>query len=70
MEGAARALANRIAKLRQYGFEFESAVMVGGPSKSPIWPNIVATTTGLKITVGSAHAGAAGAAMLAAKATT
>jgi len=65
MEGAARLLAEEIRKLEQHGFHYERAVMVGGPSRSPIWPRIVAEITGMDVAVGSRTAGAKGAAMLA-----
>ncbi|MBF0244467.1 MAG: hypothetical protein HQL31_04260 [Planctomycetes bacterium] len=65
MEGAARSLNQRIIALRSHGFAFSRAVMVGGPSRSPVWPGILAEMTGLEISVGSTHAGATGAAILA-----
>ncbi len=65
MEGAAHLLNDRLQALRGRGFHFEQAVMVGGPTKSPLWPEIVAEITGLKLSVGSPLAGAQGAAMLA-----
>ena len=65
MEGAARALLAPLDRLRARGFAFQQAVMVGGPGNSPVWPGIVASITGLDLTVGTAHAGAAGAALLA-----
>jgi len=40
-------------------------VMVGGPSRSPVWPKIVAELTGLDVAVGGRSAGARGAALLA-----
>jgi sugar (pentulose or hexulose) kinase len=67
MEGAARALNGLLMNLKTAGFHFDQAVMVGGPSKSPVWPGILAEITGLNLSVGSAHAGAKGAAMLAAE---
>ncbi len=66
MESAARALNGLLIKLKTAGFHFDQAVLVGGPSKSPVWPGIIAEITGLDLSVGSAHAGAKGAAMLAA----
>ncbi len=66
MESAARALNERIERLHARGFAFRRAVMVGGPGNSPVWPGILAAATGLDLTVGPAHAGAAGAALLAA----
>ncbi len=65
MEGAARALTERLRGLEAHGFSFTEAILVGGPSKSPIWPDIIAEITGLELSVGSAHAGAQGAALLA-----
>jgi len=65
MEGAARALRDKLLALAPHGFRSNQAVMVGGPSKSPVWPGILAELSGLKLTVGSAHAGAVGAALLA-----
>ncbi len=65
MESAARAVNTHLERLRQRGFRFRQAVMVGGPGNSPLWPRIVAEVTGLDISVGSVHAGAMGAAILA-----
>ncbi|MDA3925646.1 MAG: FGGY family carbohydrate kinase [Kiritimatiellae bacterium] len=67
MEGAARLLNERILELAEYGFCYSRAVMVGGPSRSPVWPGIVAEITGLDVTAGDRSAGARGAAMLAAE---
>jgi sugar (pentulose or hexulose) kinase len=65
MESAARLIAERLDSLRAAGFAHRRAVMVGGPSRSPVWPAIVAALTGLDVTVGGRAAGARGAAMLA-----
>lgn len=65
MEGAAELLNEKIKDLASKGIEFNNAVMVGGPSKSPIWPQIVEEITGINITVGSQYAGAKGAAIMA-----
>jgi sugar (pentulose or hexulose) kinase len=65
MEGAARLLNDKILKLKEQGFRYDRAVMVGGPAKSPIWPRIVAEITGMAVTVGGRSAGAQGAAILA-----
>jgi len=65
MEGAAELLNEKIKILASNGIKFNSAVMVGGPSKSPIWPRIVEEITGISLTVGSQHAGAKGAAIIA-----
>jgi sugar (pentulose or hexulose) kinase len=66
MEGAANLLQAKLEELKaNENIEFNEAVMVGGPANSPIWPGIVAETTGLKVYIGKRHAGAKGAAMLA-----
>ena len=65
MEGAARLLGEKLLALRVFGFEYQRAVMVGGPANSPIWPSIVAGITELEVTIGTRSAGAQGAAMLA-----
>jgi xylulokinase len=65
MEGAARLLNDKILKLKEQGFRYDRAVMVGGPATSPIWPRIVAEITGMTVTVGGRSAGAQGAAILA-----
>jgi len=67
MEGAARLLNEKILELAGRGFRYRSAVMVGGPSRSPVWPGIVAEITGLDVSAGDRSAGARGAAMLAAE---
>lgn len=67
MEGAARALNAHLQRLKSHGFHFSQAILIGGPSKSPIWPDIIKAETGLHLEVGTAHAGAKGAAMLAAQ---
>ncbi len=67
MEEAARLLALEMRRLTQYGMAFREAVMIGGPTKSPVWPGIVAEHTGLKLTTADSYAGAEGAAMLAKK---
>jgi xylulokinase len=68
MESAARLLNDKIQELQPYGFRYDSAVMVGGPAKSPIWPKIVADITGIAVEVGDHSAGARGAALLASEA--
>jgi xylulokinase len=68
MEGAARLLNEKIIELTAHGFHYKRAVMVGGASRSPIWPGIVAEFTGLEVTAGDRSAGARGAAMLATQA--
>jgi len=65
MEGAAELLNDKLNHLKEYGINFKKAVMTGGPSHSPVWPRIIAETTGLELVTGSRHAGARGAALLA-----
>ncbi|MFA6716373.1 MAG: FGGY-family carbohydrate kinase, partial [Victivallaceae bacterium] len=65
MEGAARLLNEKLLAIENHGIKFNAAVMVGGPARSPVWPGIVEGITGIKLTVGSQHAGAKGAAILA-----
>jgi sugar (pentulose or hexulose) kinase len=65
MEGAARLLAEKLASLRAHGFDYDEAVMVGGPSDNEVWTSILADVTGLRLTTGGRSAGARGAAMLA-----
>ncbi len=67
MESSARLLAARLDELKAHSFKFSEAVMVGGPSRSPVWPGVVAEFTGLKLTVGGQSAGALGAALLCSK---
>ena len=68
MESAARLLNHKIQEMQAYGFLYDSAVMVGGPSKSPIWPKIVADITGIAVEVGNHLSAAHGAAILAGEA--
>lgn len=65
MESAAELLNEKLKNLASYGIEFKTAIMVGGPSKSPIWPSIIAETTNLELSVACQFTGAKGAAMLA-----
>jgi xylulokinase len=65
MEGAAHLLQEKIQELKAQGMSFDRAVMVGGASRSPVWPGIVAEITGLDISVAGRSAGARGAAMIA-----
>lgn len=65
MEGAARLLNEKLRGLKAHGFGYDRAVMVGGPSRSRIWPTIVAKETGLDIVTNGRSAGARGAAVLA-----
>ena len=65
MEGAARLLNEKIVALKEHGFRYDRAVLVGGPARSPVWPGIVADITGLEVAIGGRSAGAQGAAILA-----
>ncbi|MDD4357065.1 MAG: FGGY-family carbohydrate kinase, partial [Smithellaceae bacterium] len=65
MENAALQLQEKLTELKDHGIEFDRAVIVGGPSRSPIWPRIISDATGLKLIIGDSYAGAKGAAMLA-----
>ena len=68
MEGAATAVKDHLDRLAGEGITFSQAVMVGGPSHSDIWPEIIGDITGLELTIGNAHAGAYGAALTAGEA--
>jgi len=66
MEGTAFLLKAQIDKLEANGTRFAAATMVGGPSETFPWPQIVADVLGMDIrTVNGSCAGAAGAAMVA-----
>ena len=65
MEGASRLLNEKLQELRPKGFRYDRVVMVGGPSRSQVWSEIVAETTGLAVTTNGRSAGARGAALLA-----
>jgi len=66
MEGTAFLLKAQIDKLEAAGMRFSAATMVGGPSETFPWPQIVADVLGMDIrTVNGSCAGAAGAAIIA-----
>ncbi|MHC4874020.1 MAG: FGGY family carbohydrate kinase, partial [Planctomycetota bacterium] len=65
MEGAVELLNDFLEDLQRKGFSFTEAVMVGGPTRSRIWTEILEQRTGLKLNIGSPSAGAKGAALLA-----
>ena len=67
MEGAAFEIRRLMERLDKAGITADEVTMVGGPTESPIWPQIVADVTGchLKLINGQT-AGAVGAAILAA----
>jgi sugar (pentulose or hexulose) kinase len=67
MEGAAHLLKEKLETLAVRGLRYSRAVMVGGPSRSPVWPGIVAEITGLEVRSADRSAGARGAALLAAE---
>lgn len=68
MEGTAFEIAEKMAAMAPSGVAVQRIAMVGGPSQSPVWPQIVADVTALEIElVTGQNAGALGAAMLAAK---
>jgi sugar (pentulose or hexulose) kinase len=65
MESAARLLRRKLDELVSHGWTFEDAVVVGGPSRSAVWTDIIAEMTGLRLSSGTATSGATGAAMIA-----
>jgi len=65
MENAARLLKERLDQLQRQGMRFADAIIVGGPSKSSLWPDIIEDISGLKLKIGSVYSGAKGAAILA-----
>ncbi|MBQ7923108.1 MAG: FGGY-family carbohydrate kinase [Clostridia bacterium] len=66
MENTVNMLAARMAEIAKSGIVCEEAVMVGGPSESPLWAELIAEKTGMRVKVmHGAYAGAVGAAVLA-----
>jgi len=67
MEGAAFEIRTLLQTYAGKGIPAKQITMVGGPSESPIWPQLVSDITGLTIRIPSngRHAGALGAAVLA-----
>jgi len=66
MENTVNMLAERIAEISAAGISCDEAVMVGGPSESPLWADLIAEKTGMRVHVmHGAYAGAVGAAVLA-----
>jgi xylulokinase len=67
MEGAAFEIRTLLQTYAGKGIPARRITMVGGPSESPIWPQLVSDITGLTIRIPSngRHAGALGAAVLA-----
>jgi sugar (pentulose or hexulose) kinase len=67
MEGAAFEMKKKIEALHTQGFTAQKITMVGGPSESPIWPQILSTITGLQLRlINGQVAGAFGSTLLAA----
>jgi len=67
MEGAAFEIRRLMERLDKAGITTEEATMVGGPTESPIWPQIVADVTDYHFKlINGQTAGAVGAAILAA----
>lgn len=67
MEGTVYLLKAQMERLEKAGLRFSSVTMVGGPSETFPWPQIVADVLGEEVhTVNGSCAGAAGAAILAA----
>jgi len=66
MEGTAYLLRMRIEQLQQAGMRVDTVNMVGGPSETHPWPQIIADVLGRRVTiVNGSCAGAVGAAVLA-----
>jgi len=66
MEMVVFRLRSNIEKLSENGIAAKRIVMVGGPSESPIWPQITADITGLDLSlINGQSAGALGAAIMA-----
>jgi len=66
MEMVVFRLRSNIEKLSENGITAKRIVMVGGPSESPLWPQITADITGLKLSlINGQSAGAFGAAIMA-----
>lgn len=66
MEAVIRLLQAQMDGLRKHGIRVDEAVMVGGPSESPLWAEVISQMTGLKIRPGKgAYTGAEGAAIVA-----
>jgi len=66
MENVIGMLAAKMEKITETGIVCKEAVMVGGPSESPLWADLIAEETGLRVRVmHGSYAGAVGAAVLA-----
>ncbi len=66
MESVCFKMRDKINSLKQAGIKAERITMVGGPSRSPVWPQILSDVTALPLRLcAGANAGAVGAALLA-----
>ncbi|GGD53123.1 xylulokinase [Paenibacillus nasutitermitis] len=66
MEGTVYLFNMQLEKLEHAGIPFSSVAMVGGPSESSNWPQIVSDVLGMEVSaINGASAGSVGAAMLA-----
>lgn len=66
MENTVNMLSARMAEILESGIVCDEAVMVGGPSESPLWAELIAEKTGMRVRVmHGAYAGAVGAVVLA-----
>lgn len=66
MEGVAVLMRDKLHDFMSAGMSAGRIVMVGGPTNSPIWPQILADTVGVELILANGqHAGALGAALLA-----
>jgi sugar (pentulose or hexulose) kinase len=67
MERIARDMARKMDALDAAGLKARRVFMVGGPSESPVWPDMLREATGCDITLpeNGAYAGAIGAAKMA-----
>lgn len=69
MECVVNMLAERTAQIEAAGIHCSEAVMVGGPSETPLWAKLIAEKTGMDVRVmHGSYAGAVGAATVAAAA--
>lgn len=66
MECVVNMLAERTAKIFEAGIVCNEAIMVGGPSENPLWAELIAKKTGMRVSVmHGSYAGAVGAAIVA-----
>lgn len=69
MECVVNLLAERLQQVAESGIACTEAVMVGGPSETPLWAQLIAEKTGMEVRVmHGSYAGAVGAATIAAAA--